>query len=86
MDRPQEIRGWTAGLLLFLAAVSAEMAWAHARAASALGVICGEPPATHCAWCLLALVSGASGLLLLRRRATTRLQAALARTRSGPRR
>lgn len=55
-----------AGLVVLAgAAVSAELAWLHARSIQALGVICGQGPDPHCAWCPTALVLLALGLFLV---------------------
>lgn len=65
MDRVQTLRAWGAGIALSVAAASAMQALAHQNAISALGVMCGQGPSPHCAWCVVGLVAAATGLTLL---------------------
>lgn len=62
-----EIWTWAGATCLVGAAVSAELAWLHARAIQALGVICGTQPSPHCIWCPTALVLLAAGMVLISR-------------------
>lgn len=65
MDRMQTLRAWGAGIALSLAAVSAAQALAHQKAIQAMGVICGQGPSPHCAWCAVGVAAAATGLTLL---------------------
>lgn len=65
IDR-SEVLATVGAVLMGAGAVSAELAWLHARAMDAQGLLCGasEP---HCAWCALAvagLTAGAATLWL----------------------
>lgn len=63
-----------AGLTSLVAgAVTAQLAWRHARAIQAMGPICGDGPDLHCAWCPATLAFLALGLLLLTSAAGRRL-------------
>lgn len=53
-----------AGAAFVGAAVSTELAWLHARALSALGVICGGAT-PHCGWCVSAVALGLIGAAAL---------------------
>jgi hypothetical protein len=64
--RASEIRTWAGALALVGAAASAELAWLHMRAVQALGVICGGPAESHCAWCPLAVALLGIGAFLLK--------------------
>lgn len=59
-----------AGAAIVGSAVSAELAWLHARELSAFGVICGGAT-PHCGWCVSAagLAALAAGLLYAQWRA-----------------
>lgn len=53
-----------AGAAFVGAAVSAELAWLHARSLSAFGVICGGAT-PHCGWCYSAVALGLIGAAAL---------------------
>ena len=65
MDRLQTLRPWGAGIALAIAAVSAAQALAHQKAIEAMGVICGQGPSPHCAWCAVGVAAAAAGLMRL---------------------
>lgn len=65
MDRTQTLRAWGAGIAPSLAAVSAAQAVAHQKTIQAMGVICGQGPSPHCAWCAVGVAAAATGLTLL---------------------
>lgn len=58
------VRMLGAGAAFVGAAVSTELAWLHARALSALGVICGGAT-PHCGWCVSAVALGLIGAAAL---------------------
>lgn len=65
VDRIQTLRMLGAGAALSIAAISAMQALAHQKAIAAMGVICGQGPSSHCAWCAVGLVAAAVGITLV---------------------
>jgi hypothetical protein len=81
-DTPMRLPTLVATLSFSGAALSAEMAWLHARSLHLVDAFCGvSPTAPHCGWCVSAAALALTGAaaLILGRRDSRAAQAAPAR-------
>ncbi|MFC3077233.1 hypothetical protein ACFODL_03915 [Phenylobacterium terrae] len=64
-DRPVRLQTLLATLSFSGAALSAEMAWLHARGLHLADAFCGVAPREHCGWCVAAVALGLTGAAAL---------------------
>lgn len=64
-DRPVRLQTLFATLSFSGAALSAEMAWLHARALHLAEAFCGLAPREHCGWCVAAAALALTGAAAL---------------------